>query len=129
VHDPAVLADGFWEYYRRTTSTVRAVRLGAGDNRWAWDEVEDRVRSEPEEMIAILVAIADAAPDDDALAYLGAGPVEDLIVSRGSAVVVDRIEGAARSNENFRKALRCAWFDDAAPGTVSARLRAFGAPY
>jgi len=129
VHDPAVLADGYWEHYRRTTSTSRAVRLSAGDTRWAWDEVEDRVRSEPEAMIAILVAIADAAPDDDALAYLGAGPVEDLIVRSGSDIVIDRIEGAARRSDNFRKAVCCAWFDDDTSGTVRDRLRELGEPY
>ena len=80
-------------------------------------------------MIAILLAIADAASDADARAYLGAGPVEDLIVSRGSDVVIDRIEGAARRNDNFRKAVCCAWFDDDTPGTVRDRLRALGEPY
>jgi hypothetical protein len=128
VHDSAELADGYWEHYRRTTSTTRALRLSASDARWAWEEVEDRVRSEPEEMVAVLVAIADAAPDDPALEYLGAGPVEDLIVHRGSDVVIDRIEGAASRSENFRKALSCAWFDDRLPGTISARLRVFSAP-
>jgi hypothetical protein len=129
VHDPVELADGYWEHYRRATSTVRAVRLSAGDTRWARDEIEDGVRSQPEEMIAVLVAIADAAPDDAALSYLGAGPVEELIVHHGSVAVIDRIEGAARRHEKFRKAVRCAWFDDDVPRTVSARLRRFGEPY
>jgi Family of unknown function (DUF6869) len=128
VHNPAELAEVYWEHYRRTTSKTRALRLSASDTRWALEEVEDRVRSEPEAMIAVLVAIADAAPDDVALAYLGAGPVEDVIVHHGSDVVIDRIEGAANRSENFRKAVSCAWFDDRVPGTISARLRVFGEP-
>ena len=86
------------------------------------------MRCEPEEMVAVLVAIADAAPDDPALEHLGAGPVEDLIVHRGSDVVIDRIEGAASRSENFRKALSCAWFDDHLSATICARLRVFSAP-
>jgi hypothetical protein len=128
VHEPSQLADSYWDHYRRATSNVRTERLSERDVRWAHDEVDERVRNQPEEVIAVLVAIADAAPDDAALAYLGAGPIEDLIRHCGSVVVVDRIEGAASRSDAFRKALRCAWFEDDVPPDVAVRLRRFGDP-
>ena len=128
VDDRNRLAAGYWEHYRRTTSIDRAERLTADDTQWAWAAVDDLVRSHPEAVVEVLVTLADTAPDDEALAYLGAGPVEDLI-RNASDVVVDRIEGAACRNENFRTAVRCAWFDHAVSETVAARLRAFGEPY
>lgn len=77
--------------------------------------------------IGLLVRLADAAPDEQALAYLGAGPIEDLLVDPSPAVV-DEIEQAARKNKPFRYALQCAWFDDQVSPAVRNRLRRFGAP-
>ena len=87
------------------------------------------MRREPTEVVTLLVAIADGAPDDAALAYLGAGPIENLLRYCGSDIVFDRVEGWALRSETFRKALRCAWFDNDVPKPVAARLRAFGPPY
>jgi hypothetical protein len=129
VTDTADLVTDFWEHPRRSRSARRAERLSAGEFGWAYEEVEDRVRREPTEAFALLVALDDGAPDDAALAYLGAGPVEDLLRYCGSVVVFDRVAGWARRTENFRKALRCAWFEDDVPKSVAARLRAFGEPY
>lgn len=91
--------------------------------------IDAHARNEPEEFVAVLVAIADAAPDNAALAQIGAGPIEDMVVRcSDSKVVMDRIEGAAHRNEPFRKALRSAWFDERVPATVTSRLRASGSP-
>jgi hypothetical protein len=49
-----------------------------------------------------------------------------LIRFHGSSVVIDRIEGAAARNANFRRALRCAWFDDDVSPDIAKRLRRFG---
>lgn len=129
VGDLAALVSGYWENYRLVSSSDRTDGLRADDYHWAWEEVDYRVSVNPTEVTDLLVALADEAPDDAALAYLGAGPVEDLLVYHGSDFVFDAVEGAARRNERFCKALRCAWYDDCVPAAVATRLRAFGRPY
>jgi len=129
VHPPAELAAAYWEHHRRATSTVRADRLSQDDVLWAWEEIHERVLDHPEAVVDLLVIIADAAPDDAALAYLGAGPVEELLHPSVSSAVVDRVEHAAVHSETFRKALRCAWFDGRVSPAIADRLRRFGDPY
>jgi hypothetical protein len=118
----------YWEHYRLSVSTDRGDRLQGDQWSWAWDRVNDLVSQSPEEAVSVLVALADAAPDHMAISYLGAGPVEDLIVGNASPIVIDRIEGAARRHDRFRIAVRQAWFDDRVSESVRARLRAFGTP-
>jgi hypothetical protein len=101
-------------------------RLAADEWHWASEDVDRRV-AEDTDVIALLVGLADGAPDDPALAYLGAGPVESLVVGRGAAVV-DEVEAAARRSERFQIALRCAWFDETLPPDAAERLRRFGPP-
>jgi hypothetical protein len=126
MHDMNELAAAYWEHYRLSTSKDRAERLRSSETFWAWEAVNDLVDERPQDVIPTLVALADAAPDDDALGYLGAGPVEDLINHHGSVVVIDRVEGAARRNQRFRTALTGAWYDEYVSPDVCARLRAFG---
>jgi len=129
VHPSAELAAAYWEHHRRATSTNRADRLSQGDVFWAWEEIHEHVSDHPESAVDVLVIVAEAAPDDAALAYLGAGPVEALLHPSVSTTVVDQVEHAAVHSETFRKALRCAWFDDHVPSDVATRLRRFGDPY
>ena len=128
VHDQVVsdnveLVEAYWEQRRRANSDDRDTRRTADELWWAWEAVEDRVREDPDNVVVLLVELADAAPDDG-LAYLGAGPVENLLRYSDSKVMFDRVEGWARRNDNFRKALGCAWFDDHVPVDVARRLRA-----
>jgi hypothetical protein len=110
------------------TSSKREDRLAADKLWWAWEVVEERMNADtPAEAVGLLVALADAAPDDPALAYLGAGPVEDLLCGR-AVEAVDDVDNAARTNEAFRTALRCAWHDEHVPAEIAERLRRFGEP-
>lgn len=125
--DFGYLVAAYWEHHRLSTSTQRAERLAAGASAWAWDDVEDAVERLGDEVVPLLIALADGAPDEASLAYLGAGPIEDAVRS-GSAVLIDRIEGAAQRNDRFRFALRAAWFDHDVEPSVQRRLRRFGPP-
>ena len=120
------LAAAYWDHYRLFTSKDRAERLRSDELDWASDEIDELVAEQPDDAISTLVFLADAAPDDGALGYLGAGPVEELIIGHGSDVVIDRVEGAARRNERFRMALASAWYDDHVTPEVRERLRVFG---
>jgi Family of unknown function (DUF6869) len=129
VHDVDELVRAYWEHYRLSTSADRHDRLTSEDFFWAWEEIHDLFDERPGEAVAVLIRIADAASDDVALSHLGAGPVEDLITAYGSEIVIDQVEEGARRNKNFRKALRCAWYDNRVSPDVRARLRRFGEPY
>ncbi|WP_052667924.1 DUF6869 domain-containing protein [Nitriliruptor alkaliphilus] len=59
-----------------------------------------------------VMLLIETAPDDDALCWLGAGPVEDLAVHHGNAFI-DQFVLAGRRDPRFRAALRCAWLDGA----------------
>jgi hypothetical protein len=122
----AILPEAYWRRYVLMFRGSREQRLAAGELDWADDEVQEAL-GEPVKAVSLLVRLADAAPDEQALAYLGAGPIEDLLVDP-APTVVDEIEQAARRNEHFRYALRCAWFDDRVSPAVRSRLRRFGAP-
>lgn len=101
----AELCSAYWLYYSAR---------GAGDDRvaeqmyWAWELVDDvgtgRLGAASIDPIRVLVALADAAPDDDAaLAFLGAGPVEDYL--KGGRADSEDVARAARSSAPFRRSL------------------------
>jgi hypothetical protein len=126
--DTGAIAAAYWEHHRRSTSPDRAVRTTADDYEWASTDIDERIHSQPVEAIELLMEIADGAPSGGALAYLGAGPIEDLIRRNGTDTVIDGVEAAARRSSNFRTALRCAWYDDDVAPDVRDRLRRFGSP-
>ena len=70
-------------------------------------------------------------PQMKRLAYLRAGPLENLLRHRGPAFatpLLDEIDEVARRNRNFRMALRCVWWDvDDDPARVE-RFQRFGPP-
>jgi uncharacterized protein DUF6869 len=76
--------------------------------------------------VGLSIALAARAPDQAALTYLGAGPIENLLVYHEPSI--DVIDQAARHNESFRNALRSAWFDDRIAPADAQRLRRFGPP-
>lgn len=75
--------------------------------------------------MALLVALADGAPSEAALGYLGAGPLEDLLVGR-AAEVVEYVDDAARTRAQFRAALAGAWYEGEVAPDIADRLRRFG---
>ena len=62
-------------------------------------------------VVDLVVALAVAAPSDDALAYLGAGPIEDLLNQHGPRLV-EEVEAAAVENPSVARALLSVVFDD-----------------
>ena len=74
--------------------------------------------------VDLLLALAEAAPDDKARAYLGAGAIEDYL--RHCKPDVDSVDQAARRSASFRYALTCAWFDRDLSPADAERLRRFG---
>jgi hypothetical protein len=87
----------------------------------AWGRIEGYVDRDPERGFALILALADLAPDQEAVDLLGAGPLE-AFVRAFSAAFVDRIDAAARQSAKFRSALSyIRGWDEVAP-EVRARL-------
>jgi hypothetical protein len=72
----------------------------------------------------MLLALVGSAADDEALAYLGAGPLENLINSRGHEFV-EQVEESARRDPLFRKALANVQLSSNVPAAVRERLARF----
>lgn len=94
------LVDAYWKNYALTHGSSEE-RLQADEWFWAWIEVEDCVRAATPDVFDLVLALVVSAPNDDALSYVGAGPMEDLINWHGAAFV-HRIEESARQNRAFR---------------------------
>ncbi|HSW48094.1 MAG TPA: hypothetical protein VLG67_03340 [Candidatus Saccharimonadales bacterium] len=75
---------------------------------WAFEEVDTLVREKPLEAQEVILKLIDKAPDDKTLAYVAAGPLEDLLARHGEKVI-DWVEDNARKNSKFAIALACVW--------------------
>lgn len=117
----------YWNYHASKFSDDRGERSQADRWLWASDEVNAAVQDATPDIVDLLVALAGAAPDNEALAYLGAGPLESLIGLHGPQFA-EEIDRAARMNESFRTALRCVWYSDDVDPVIVNRLRRFGPP-
>jgi hypothetical protein len=125
--DRSGLIATYWEHYRLSTSDVREDRLRSAELAWACDDVEATVETDRVAALELLGDLATAAPDERALSYLGAGPVEQAL--RGAdAEAVSAVDALARRNQHFRTALRSAWFDDQLDPGDRARLRRLAPP-
>ncbi|SRR6266545_2957269 len=93
----------------------------AEDTAWASDAFEALVRTDPDEAWPLIIDVLNRAADDATLAYIAAGPLENLIVLHSSRVI-DRIEATARRNEQFRRALTGVWAQGDIPEEISKRL-------
>ncbi len=125
--DREALVDAYWRHHCDATSQTRTDRVHSDETRWAWEEVERSVDRGDADVVDLLCALAAAAPDDGALASLGAGPVEGLLATH-AARFGEVVDAAARTDDRFRTALRCAWYDDKVDAELATRLRRFGQP-
>lgn len=117
------LIDGYWKHYRLSTGS-RQERLEADRWAWAWDEVEEAVADPSSETFEILMALVESAANDDALAYIGAGPLENLINLHGVRFA-EQVEESARRDPLFHKALSHVQLRSNAPASVRGRLAPF----
>lgn len=78
---------------------------------WGFDEVWRSLGKDPHRFWEMIKAMTIAAQDETALAYIGAGPIEDFLSAYGD-MFIDVIEQFAAINANFRYALTCVWKSD-----------------
>jgi hypothetical protein len=122
------LVDVYWRQHR-LSSGDRADRLAADEHFWAWEAVHDAVDELHPDVVELITALADAAATDLERAYLGAGPVENLLRHpQVSDRILDQLDGAARRHPGVQIAVRCVWFGDETRPDIVERFRRFGPP-
>ncbi len=89
---------------------------------WAFGEVNEITVMDAERGWSITLALIAAAPDDQTLGYLAAGPLEDVLEVHGGQLM-DRVESLAHRDKKFRQALSyVACHEDSMPQVVRARI-------
>jgi len=96
--DAAALA-GVWLDHDRT---------GRESRFWAWERVNDVVRSQPLVGWLLVRSLIAGAADEAQLMSVAAGPLEDLLAQH-SRTLIDRVEEAARSDPRVLLALGGVW--------------------
>lgn len=127
---PTVVA-AYWMHHRLAKSTERAERLSASEWWWAVEAVDEVLQLGGKSAVQMVVALADAVADDEeALAYVGAGPIEDLLNHHGppSSETVEAMDTAARQHPSVAFAVRCVWWSDDNDPALVARFQRFGPP-
>lgn len=69
----------------------------------------------------MLLDLVAQAPDEETLAVIGAGPLEDFLAGHAAAYLT-RIESASARDPRFRKVLGSTWIWDVVPARVFERL-------
>ncbi len=78
---------------------------------WVFEWVMELAQKRPTEALPVVKALVDVAVGDEELAYVAAGPIEDLLAYHGPAVI-DTVEHIAREDTRFRRALTGVWRSD-----------------
>ena len=119
----------YFAQYRAFTSKSRDVRMaGLGsDDEDRSGQLDDMIlmgsAADQEAAWAMLLALIDRAPDEESLAYVAAGPLEDMIRKRHDQFG-DRILGEARRSPRFRYALTGVWGWESLPEPFASELLA-----
>src|ERR1700720_952715 len=90
-------------------------------NFWAFNELADLMRDDPDGAWQIIVGLVGRASDEETLGYVAAGPLEDLICQHPEAMI-DRVESRAGQDARFRKAIARVWGWTRMPKEIRARL-------
>jgi hypothetical protein len=124
-----LLTEGEEELGRRSSGFLNeymayadSVARGAADdsNLAAAEELNQLVRVNPERAWPLIKEAVRLSPNDRVLAFVAAGPLEDLIRLHARQFI-DRIEAAASSDNRFRWALSGVWVSDL-PADLDTRI-------
>ena len=87
----------------------------------AFEEIDNRIWNDPERAWPVIREILRRISADNVLAYVAAGPLEDLLV-RHPYAFIDRVEALARKDGHFRRAVSGVWGWNSIPEDVRKRL-------
>ena len=100
-----------------------SLRGHTGDPPAAYEEVESLVRNDPDAAWDVVQELVRRAARDEVLAYVAAGPLENLLCNHPYAVI-DRVEALAAQDAHFRRALSGVWGWERIPPDLLARIDA-----
>jgi hypothetical protein len=89
----------------------------------AAEELDSLVWDEPERAWPLICEIIRRVTEDDILAYIAAGLLEDLLVRHPHAFI-ERVEDLARQDAHFRRAVSGVWGQKSMPAEIRQRLDA-----
>jgi hypothetical protein len=119
--------NGYWENYRLKYMVDPPQEAEADLHFWCWDVVNAVVDGPDEIAVPLLVALAEAGPDDPShLEFLGADAIENYLTRTKRPPDIDAIVRAAEQHPKLRVALRAAWYRSTLSDADTARLQAFG---
>lgn len=84
------------------------------ESHWAWEEVHslcDRSSVSPLHGWGLVLKLIEFAPSREALDYVGAGPLEELLKYHGS-MVIEQVKAEAEKNKQFLYALSSVWLSE-----------------
>ena len=79
------------------------------------------ITHKPEAAWDLVLSLVHSAPDDNALACVGAGPLEDLLCHHG-ATFIERVETTARNDAHFVRCLAHVWGETRMDPDVHVRV-------
>lgn len=89
-----------------------------------WHDLSSAVAADPEAGWTLVLHLIEAAPDDEVLGLIAAGPLEELILE-SSSNMIDRLETQARRDPKFRRCLTGVWFESQLPAEMVNRLKRY----
>lgn len=98
VHESRELVSAYFEHWRTNDDALA----------WAYDRVSNEIRKKPIEGWELVLALIAAAPNDEALDYVAAGPLEDWLCRHGGPRVA-QVSDQAHRDLRFRRALGATW--------------------
>ena len=104
-HDDEKLISTYMEHY-----SLEKEGLSTINTFWAHEKVDDITAHDPEEGLRITLELLRRSKDDATLAYIAAGPLENLLVYHGKKII-NKIRNEADSDERIQFALSGVWLD------------------
>ncbi len=115
---------GWWKYQRLAVGSRlerKALELGEpSDAVGAADAAHEQIRRGGVQALELVSALLLGAETDDDIARVGAGPLEDLLVDHGAAIV-DEVEELARRDPRFAEAMTGVLWSAADAGPEATR--------
>jgi hypothetical protein len=104
------------EIDRLAKTWIFAQKLGAGNlgyerHSWAIDQVIDLAFHEPQKLWRMILRILEIDSSETIVSAVGAGPLEDLMVQHGEALI-DKVEARASMSPPFKSAMQSVWLED-----------------
>ena len=100
------LIEAYFENYRRLIEGK-----SQDDTIWILDLVDKLIHDEPDKALEFIVNLINMSKDTAMLAFVAAGPLEELLVYYGTAVI-EKLKIVADTSDNIQLALSGVWLDE-----------------